>query len=101
MDDFDWRARAAVERWSRWSELSSRASALAAETARQAEQLATVQHEAQLRYLVGKAEIATDVLHNVGNALNSVNVGVNLVAYTIRDGCIPKLRIIEGGVRCE
>jgi rod shape determining protein RodA len=27
---------------------------------------------------VGKAEIATDVLHNVGNALNSVNVGVNL-----------------------
>ena len=29
----------------------------------------------------GKAEIATGVLHNVGNALNSVNVAATLALY--------------------
>ena len=33
----------------------------------------------------GMAEVATDVLHNVGNALNSVNVAVNLLGYTVRE----------------
>ncbi len=33
----------------------------------------------------GMAEIANNVLHNVGNVLNSVNVSVGLVSGTIRD----------------
>src|SRR4051812_49933925 len=32
----------------------------------------------------GKAEIATNVLHNVGNVLNSVNVSAALVSRTLR-----------------
>jgi two-component system NtrC family sensor kinase len=32
------------------------------------------------------------VLHNVGNALNSVKVGVDLVAASIRDSHLPSLR---------
>lgn len=32
----------------------------------------------------GMAEIATNVLHNVGNVLNSVNVSANLVADTVK-----------------
>jgi signal transduction histidine kinase len=32
----------------------------------------------------GMAEIATNVLHNVGNVLNSVNVSANLVTQTVR-----------------
>lgn len=34
--------------------------------------------------LAGMAEIATNVLHNVGNVLNSVNVSANLVTQTVR-----------------
>jgi len=33
----------------------------------------------------GMAEIATNVLHNVGNILNSVNVSADLVSATLRD----------------
>jgi signal transduction histidine kinase len=33
----------------------------------------------------GMAEIATNVLHNVGNILNSVNVSVGVVSSTLRD----------------
>ncbi|MEO6848106.1 MAG: ATP-binding protein [Chthoniobacterales bacterium] len=34
--------------------------------------------------VVGMAEIATNVLHNVGNVLNSVNVSANLVSESIK-----------------
>jgi signal transduction histidine kinase len=34
--------------------------------------------------LAGMAEIATNVLHNVGNVLNSVNVSANLVAENVK-----------------
>ena len=39
----------------------------------------------------GMAEIATGVLHNVGNVLNSVNVSATLVAETIRNSQISGL----------
>lgn len=45
-----------------------------AETEALSQQLVNAAHDA------GKAEIATDVLHNVGNVLNSVNVSANLVS---------------------
>ncbi|ATB34745.1 hypothetical protein CYFUS_000152 [Cystobacter fuscus] len=37
----------------------------------------------------GMAEIATGVLHNVGNALNSVNVSVNLLAERLLQSRVP------------
>jgi Amt family ammonium transporter len=36
--------------------------------------------------LAGKAEVATGVLHNVGNTLNSVNVSVNLITERLKAG---------------
>ena len=38
----------------------------------------------QLSHQAGKAEVATGVLHNVGNVLNSINVSANLVQETHR-----------------
>lgn len=73
-------------------QLIERAAQLETEVRRQAEALAAAKQSAEVRYLAGKAEIATDVLHNVGNALNSVNVGVDLVAASIRDSHLPSLR---------
>ena len=44
----------------------------------------------------GMAEIATGVLHNVGNTLNSVNVSVNLVIEQLRGSRAPGLeRVVE------
>jgi signal transduction histidine kinase/ligand-binding sensor domain-containing protein len=40
----------------------------------------------------GMAEIATGVLHNVGNVLNSVNVSADLVANRVRDGQAVKIQ---------
>jgi PAS domain S-box-containing protein len=39
----------------------------------------------------GMAEVATNVLHNVGNVLNSVNVSASLVADRIKTGKGPRL----------
>ena len=39
----------------------------------------------------GMAEVATGVLHNVGNVLNSVNVSSNLVLEKLRNSKAPKL----------
>lgn len=40
----------------------------------------------------GMAEIATNVLHNVGNVLNSVNVSAGLMASVVRTSKVPKLQ---------
>ena len=39
----------------------------------------------------GRAEIATNVLHNVGNVLNSVNVSAGLMAAALRQSRLPSL----------
>jgi CHASE1-domain containing sensor protein/signal transduction histidine kinase len=41
--------------------------------------------------LAGMAEVATSVLHNVGNVLNSVNVSTNLVSDRLKDSKIANL----------
>src|SRR5208283_26211 len=41
--------------------------------------------------LAGMAEVATGVLHNVGNVLNSVSVSATLVRERLRESKIPKL----------
>ena len=58
----------------------------------QALTLENAKHDAERKYLVGKAEIATDVLHNVGNALNSVNVGATLIKNAIKESRLPSLK---------
>lgn len=40
----------------------------------------------------GKSEIATGILHNVGNVLNSVNVSATLVADRVRNSRLSKLQ---------
>jgi C4-dicarboxylate-specific signal transduction histidine kinase len=40
----------------------------------------------------GMAEIATDVLHNVGNVLNSVNVSCTLAAERLRNSHVPQVK---------
>lgn len=40
----------------------------------------------------GMAEVATTVLHNVGNVLNSVNVSANLVSESLRKSKLPGLQ---------
>ena len=42
----------------------------------------------------GMAEIATDVLHNVGNVLNSVNVSVTMLSQTLKDSRVSYLEDI-------
>ena len=42
--------------------------------------------------LAGMAEVATGVLHNVGNVLNSVSVSATLVAEGLRRSKVPNLR---------
>ena len=43
----------------------------------------------------GMAEVATNVLHNVGNVLNSVNVSADAVAIKVRDFRIGKLKSLS------
>ena len=40
----------------------------------------------------GKAEVATGVLHNVGNALNSINVSTVLLTERLQDPALSKLQ---------
>jgi signal transduction histidine kinase len=44
----------------------------------------------------GMAEIATSVLHNVGNVLNSVSVSATLVADKVKDSRVDKLAAVVG-----
>ena len=69
---------------------------LEAEASRQAATLRTAQQGCELRYHAGKAEVATEVLHNVGNALNSVNIGVNIVAQTVQNSKVLSLQRAVG-----
>jgi signal transduction histidine kinase len=58
----------------------------AAETERKArEQQAAQRQLLENARQAGMAEIATNVLHNVGNVLNSVNVSADLIAGKVRD----------------
>ena len=56
-----------------------------------AELAAAQQRLIELSRAAGMAEIATGVLHNVGNVLNSVNVSTSLVAGKIRESRVDNL----------
>lgn len=100
-------SRAATERDRLLGELASANDALEARVADRTSQLSlaneTLAHEIKVRQqavedlqrtqrelvessrLAGMAEVATGVLHNVGNVLNSVNVSANLVVDQVRN----------------
>jgi signal transduction histidine kinase len=61
-----------------------------------AELAATQQRFIKLSREAGMAEIATGVLHNVGNVLNSVNVSTTLVAGRIRESRVDNLVTLIG-----
>lgn len=46
----------------------------------------------QASRLAGMAEVATSVLHNVGNVLNSINVAATLVDQQVRKSRVPDVR---------
>ncbi|MEO6005247.1 MAG: two-component regulator propeller domain-containing protein [Opitutus sp.] len=58
---------------------------------KQAEEKLTVAHKQLLETSrqAGMAEVATSVLHNVGNVLNSVNVSANLAIDQVRESKVP------------
>ena len=44
----------------------------------------------------GMAEVATEVLHNVGNVLNSVNISATIIAQKIKNSKSAKLaKVVE------
>lgn len=49
----------------------------------------------KLSHQAGKAEIATGVLHNVGNVLNSINVSAGLVTETMQLSKLPSLKNVS------
>lgn len=54
------------------------------------------QHLIELSRRSGMAEVATGVLHNVGNVLNSVNVGASIIGTRIRESRIENLSAAIG-----
>ena len=54
------------------------------------------QHLMALSRQAGMAEVATGVLHNVGNVLNSVNVSANIVASKVRESRIANVSALAG-----
>ena len=71
-----------------------------AERRRAEQQLAEVHHQlVDAARRAGMAEIATGVLHNVGNVLNSVNVSATLVADRLRNSKIAELNRAAGADR--
>jgi C4-dicarboxylate-specific signal transduction histidine kinase len=64
-----------------------------AERQRAEEELITLHEQlVDAAHRAGMAEIATDVLHNVGNVLNSVNVSCTLVAERLRTSSVPQVQ---------
>lgn len=60
---------------------------------RAAEEKESLQQELLISsHKAGMAELATDILHNVGNVLNSINVSVKLVSQQLRNGSLGTVR---------
>lgn len=69
---------------------------IAAKDRAHSELAAAQQRLIELSREAGMAEIATGVLHNVGNVLNSVNVSTSLVAGRIRESRVDNLVALIG-----
>jgi len=70
------------------------------ERKRAEEELKTAQGELlRASRLAGMAEVATSVLHNVGNVLNSVNVSINVVFDQVKTSKVSNLARVAGLLR--
>lgn len=68
-----------------------------AERQRAQQQLQAVHRElVDASRLAGRAEVATNILHNVGNVLNSVNVSANLAADLVKTSHTASLQRLVG-----
>jgi len=78
--------RRVEERTSQLSEANKKLNAEVAERTAAQERLEQTQQQlVETARQAGMAEVATGVLHNVGNVLNSINVSANLIARTFQD----------------
>lgn len=85
-------AREMKELAGRQAELEVANDRVEAEVARQTSRLETLSQElVSTARRAGMAEVATGVLHNVGNVLNSVNVSASLVTQKLKRSEIPNL----------
>jgi len=64
--------------------------------AAEAELKRTSQRLIEASHQAGKAEVATNVLHNVGNVLNSVNVSTTLINDIVVRSEVPNLKKVAG-----
>ena len=62
-------------------------------TSREEAEAALRRSEREIALQSGRAQVATDVLHNVGNVLNSVNVAATLVNDRLRKSEAPTLKM--------
>jgi signal transduction histidine kinase len=69
---------------------------VAAKDAAHAELAAAQQRLIELSRQAGMAEVATGVLHNVGNVLNSVNVAATIVVEKLRQSRVDRLLSLAG-----
>jgi signal transduction histidine kinase len=85
-------AREMKELARRQAELEVANDRVEAEVARQTQRLESVSQElVSTARKAGMAEVATGVLHNVGNVLNSVNVSTSVVLQRLKNSEIPNL----------
>jgi DNA-binding response OmpR family regulator len=71
--------------------LASYAEGLERAVSQRTAQLVLTQRQVSQGYRAGKAEIAVEVLHNVGNAMNSVNVSVSMIHKGLAESRLPYL----------
>ncbi|MCH7725198.1 MAG: hybrid sensor histidine kinase/response regulator [Planctomycetes bacterium] len=74
-----------------YDQLRDYAVGLETEVARKDQQLIASRDEGVQRYMAGKAEIANEVLHNMGNALNSVNTSITVAQNILNDSRLSSL----------
>ncbi|MFM2347493.1 MAG: hypothetical protein RL654_2246 [Pseudomonadota bacterium] len=90
-----------AQRTAELQEANHRLSALHGELEQRVEQRTAELRQAQAQLVAsaraaGMAEIATNVLHNVGNVLNSVNVSASMICQQMRQSKLPGLtRTVE------
>jgi signal transduction histidine kinase len=85
-------ARELAAQAARQAELESSNKRVEAEVARQTQRLEVLNQElVSTARRAGMADIATGVLHNVGNVLNSVNVAASVIGKTIRQSELASL----------